>query len=383
MLLINDYNYSDINDLVETREKGWRELAKLCNRLNLKASMGDVVDSSLHECFRIIDGFGQMFVHSIGCRLGYSYFLFKFDSGKSIEWHLCRSLRDEIKDFKSKTEIIQLRNLLSKFLKVFLSHDTLKGTLDEAIPKPPDAFSIPRNIDNYFCYEFKFSMGKKDHRVEFSLATNNKGNLEKGLSTKIEKRWFDAVKWLIKGLGSQRACEEAWWNCFWLAMKPQVEELLEIKKHIIGDVPLSSEQLNTIDRYLYYGRPRGKWFYEKDYSQSYKIVLRPYVGPSHLFDKAINALLCQPAYVLARQLENKHSKGRYVRQCRAPSCGKSFYTGRKNANACPGSKGDKKNECSLEWVRYKRYLLKTSNNPEADWDNNNLKKQFIEYDKNS
>ena len=145
--------------------------------------------------------------------------------------------------------------------------------------------------------------------------------------------------------------------------------------------------------------PRGFYEIRCDDTQTYEICLQPQIAHQPLYksqellgieEPGLRSqklrglaimLLVQPAFNLAQQLHSQCSKPRFVMQCRAPSCGRRFWTGRKNATNCPGSQGNKKNKCSLEWIRYRRYLLKTHKNPEKDWNNKQLQKDFISYDK--
>lgn len=222
------------------------------------------------------------------------------------------------------------------------------------------------------------------------------GWIDELLSVKIGGRWVEAIKWLVYGLRNTEACQEAIWNCVWLYTKPMRTKLMKIKRSIDSNTPLPDEQLLYLNAFMEVAYPQGFYVIQCDGTQTYEICLQPQIAhhKSHellgIEEPGIRSqelrslaimLLVQPAFNLAQKLHNQCSKPRFVMQCRAPFCGKQFYTGRKNATACPSKRSGAKSGCALAWVRYKRYLKKIGKEPEKDWDNKQLKKDFISYDK--
>jgi len=204
---------------------------------------------------------------------------------------------------------------------------------------------------------------------------------DKFVSYRIEPGVKKAMQYLRDALNNIISFEEAWWKCIWLVSEPTINEMLKIRERIDADIPLGDEQIQLLNDYVNQGSPCIR-ILSDDNKKAVKVMLdvrNLETGEMYLRQMA-NALLTQPAFVLAQELQQKCMEPRFVAQCRAPSCGKRFYTGRKNATACPSKSSDGKSACALEWVRYKRYLQKINENPEKNWDNPKLKKQFISYD---
>jgi hypothetical protein len=201
--------------------------------------------------------------------------------------------------------------------------------------------------------------------------------------TRITNEYAEAFRNIARWTRKQASHQEVWWNCVWQHIRDDVEEMLRIQDHILQDVPLTDEQLRLINQYMNCGSPQGIVFKKEDGSCNYEICLDVQNCRSLPFrDTEIVGwgLLTQPAFALGQQYSRRWPQQQFIAKCRAPSCGKQFFTGRKNATACPGSQGGRKNECALEWVRYRNWLRKIGKRPEVDWDNRKLRKQFISYD---
>ena len=211
----------------------------------------------------------------------------------------------------------------------------------------------------------------------------DKTYIERFLAFKIEPHWAKVMRELSSGLSSKVACEKAWWHCVWLVTEHKIQEMLEIRERIETDTPLTKQHFMFLTEHMKYGRAYISRFTYDTGNESYQIMLKPDASKQRILPlyAAAYTLLTQPAFRLARQLESKHSKPRFIKQCRAPSCGKLFYTGHKNAVVCKGTEGGKKSKCALEWVRYYRYLVKTRKKPEEDWNNQKLREEFLSYDK--
>ncbi len=375
---ISDYNLYNIDDLIATWKKGWQELANLAEKLGFQRDGSqNSSDSSRPPSSRVL-GCSEEIIRHITSH-DPSFPSPSFHSVQALaaapdnEYTYCSSI-DHLPDpnkygVSQVDERRKLRKSLKKVTEAFATCKTLGGALQK--------IATPNNYKRFL----------KEHRLEEFKKTT----LEKFLGVKIEPPWPEVMRWLGRGLRGEKACEEAWWNCVWLVMQPKVREMLEIKRRLYEDIPLTEGHISLLNEHMIYGHPVGSCFVIDDNGRkTYRVVLKANayrIKATPLLIEwtiplliAAHILLVQPAFKLAQELLSRFSRPRFVRQCRAPSCGKMFYTGRKDANACPGSQGYKKNKCALEWIRYKRYLQKIGKNPEKQWHNQQLKKQFIAYD---
>ncbi len=188
----------------------------------------------------------------------------------------------------------------------------------------------------------------------------------------------DIAALLLQCLGGERPFDETWWRCLWACMPSSIEALKTIENHIKEDAPLVGSEFERLSYYLTLGRPEAVELPDKN-KIGYGVILRPCESDEMRspFLRMMATILMQPAFAISQLLQEKCGKLRYRRQCRAPSCGKLFWTGKARAKACPGSCGDKKNPCALEWTAYSRYLVKIQKNPEKDWCNPALQKRFL------
>lgn len=210
------------------------------------------------------------------------------------------------------------------------------------------------------------------------------------VSLKMPTFCYTMLEWLLKVADDPKFITEAFFNFIWLSMDPMVKQMKQIHHCIQSDVPLETNDIEFLnDIMLQKGSPQIK-YYTEDINNRGDDVCRPNVVLEYTFGntsycestckKVADALLLKPAFELAMELKNKCSQPRYIKICRAPSCRKKFYTGHKDATNCPGSSYGKKNMCSLEWNRFKRYILKLGKNPAKDWDNKKVRQDFIAYD---
>jgi hypothetical protein len=210
-------------------------------------------------------------------------------------------------------------------------------------------------------------------------------SLEGFLSCKFGPSVQKAFGWLEYGLtGPEIRREEAFWNIVWLCMEPLMQKLSEIRKKVTSDIPMTDEEMDFLNDRMRFGAPKVRLMEGVLGKCAPTVVIQQTYGPigygDYVCQKPADLLLLRPAFALAQQLQDKCSTLRFIAECRAPSCGKRFYTGRKNATACPSKSGDRKSPCALAWVRYKRYLSKIGKNPETDWNNKQLQDEFISYD---
>lgn len=206
------------------------------------------------------------------------------------------------------------------------------------------------------------------------------------LSVRIGGQWVEAMNWLVYGLQGREACEEAFWSCVWVFTKSMITELMKLKRCIVDDIPFTDEQLVYLNYLMEETYPHGSRIVRCDGSETYEVYLERKIK-DNLFGRNLDIrdtariFLTQSAFSLAQELQRKCLKSRFVGRCRAPSCGNLFYTGRDNATACPSKRSGAKSACALKWIRYRRYLMKIRKDPEKDWDNEQLQKKFISYDK--
>jgi hypothetical protein len=371
MAEISDYDLYDISDLVTTWQKGWRKLASLgCARCTKKPmyfpSNRSMSVLDLVSCvFYLIlsqwrDLFGTFGLPEHGF-LGYAcqVMLNLAAEGETFIHRVSKSGFSGCLGAWAKD-----KGQEKKCLRRVLQAVETSGSLGEAFGK----ITTSANVDTL--KRVWVQGGRKELSSLFSHEFSN--------------RFRETAGWLKYGLSGRERCEEAFWNCTWFAMEPSVQKLLRIRDKIAAEVPLSDDEVEVLDFYLGYGRPRVCTVDNDNGKRQMQVILTPppenTVSANPLVFMAV-VLLVQPAFVLSQDLARSLSKPRFLRKCRAPSCGKLFWTGRANATNCPGSRSGQKNKCSLEWIRYMRYLKKVGKDPESDWDNGQLKRDFVKYDK--
>lgn len=199
----------------------------------------------------------------------------------------------------------------------------------------------------------------------------------------VSTHWAKGFDFLNRALCGEISEEMAWWHCAWLMTEPLVEEMLRIEKRLDADIPLADEHIDQLSWHIRYGHPTVLDSETDDGKTRYNLYLDIDVQQINLYplNRLAYYVLLQPAFILAQKFQEKCRIPRFIKCCRAPSCGKRFYTGRAKATSCPGSTGGKKSKCALEWVRYNRYLEKIGKVPEECWHEADLQKQFLVYDK--
>lgn len=360
---IGKYDLYDIEYLIDVWKSGWREFAQLGKKLSI-TRCSRLADPSIPPSHRIHCGFYEIcrdMVHS----QNKDSFLVPFDI-----FALAVIPKNE-----GENQVQCLPKWWGK------KGEAAEVARRKFVGKVTNAFANSVTIREA-CY--KIGTEKRRNKI---ISFHNL-ELDTGMTTRIQGHWAKAMKWLDYGLQGEVKCEEAYWNCIWLYLEKDIQIMFEIKNHINSDIPLTDEQCGLLNRHMSSGHPKGYYRKNTDGSEIYELGLKPKDTNENFSNTeesylAITAskFLAQPAFRLAGELQRNCSKPRFIIYCRAPSCGKRFYTGRKNATACPGSQGYGKNKCALEWVRYKRYLGKLRKNPEADWNSEQIKKDFLLYDK--
>lgn len=377
----------DIEQLVNIWNSGWQNIARLeCVNPDDIANEGFWYEYEKLTKYAEI-GFSEIIMLNAGLHQA-------VETGFPSEIRLCDSIiilaMTTKKNCFDNIEKSHWRNPLSSYIDEDWIYSTRKAVVS-AIKKTTNSFSTSLNYGEALTKLTKkdnFDMFKKYwSKRELTLAESykKKYSLEEFFSCPIQARWQKGFKWLNYGLANPTACEEAWWNCVWLFMEPIVNELLKINENINSDIPLTDEQIQFLNYQMDYGSPHINTIYDASGKCSPRIIMQQTIGDvaycDHPYQKMSDILLLQPVYALAQKFQDKCKKPRFIVKCRAPSCGKRFYSGRKNAKDCPTTRRDSKSECALEWLRYKRYLQKIGQNPEKDWKKKKFIKAFISYDK--
>jgi hypothetical protein len=364
---INRGNLYNVDDLIDRWKCGWRALAQLGESLLLPGSIQFSNCPPIWDLsHQISDGFCEIYSHivqrpgSSGHMAGEMFLALAATPknqpfGNVDERHETRFVPQVQQRTRSGKDEIARRRFVGRVTNAFANSTTVE-----------EAFS---------------KIGTVKQRKEF-IESCSGSSVQKDMAAKIRGHWAKAMKWLDYGLKNEAAWEEAYWNCIWCYLEPHVEVMKEIEDRIANDVPLTYDQYNLLNKYMSSGYPQGYRFeYASGEGETYKLVLAPAETINKTFDNLAtdaDQFLAQPAFGLAGELQRRCSKARFVRQCRAPSCGKRFYTGRNDATACPGSQAGKKNKCSLEWNQYKRYLHKIKiEDVEESWNDSRLKEQFL------
>ena len=402
---ISGYGLYDIRDLIATWKRSWRELANLGYSLcpqELKNS-ADKTKTALERMLLVFEdalcpfvGIGKYLDVPKSCPDYYEILNLAASSNR-------KPYSPVVKTYYVGPEIIGLfwtskgiprervggklgewsenkRDLKKALLRAAKAFAASK-TYGEALSKIASSKNRKRFTD-FWSHLDESKVG--DLLSASSNERNRRAATGEYLSCAIDGRLSGIMEWLGRGLTSKAACEEAWWNCLWLFIQPTVENMLDIEQRISERVPLHREQIETLDYYISHGYPTIDIAAVNERGYKIQIVLKPHTPKMILnspFEVMAVILLVQPAFALAQLLQRALSKPRFISQCRAPSCAKLFYTGWKNATACPGKGQLPKSSCALEWVRYRRWLLKTGRDPERDWDDEQLKKEFISYNK--
>jgi hypothetical protein len=368
MSKISEYSRYDIDDLIDTWNGGWGKLADLAEQLGFqREGRMDSSDRSWPPSARIL-WCSEEIIEQITA--GPSIFKLPYQSIQALAaaqdnkytWKskLYRLPVPNIHDW-SRCENRQLRKILKKVTEAFATCKTLGDVLSK--------IATPDNYKRFI----------KENRLD----ELKKRTLEELLALKIETPWPELMRWLSRGLKSKEACDEAWWNCVWLMMQPKVREMLEIKRRIYEDIPLTGAHIKPLNEHMIHGYPVGSYFViENNGKKTYQVVLKAdgYRNRNKPLLVAAHTLLVQPAFKLAQELQNRFSRPRFVKQCHAPSCRKSFYTQRESAVVCPSKAPGLTSDCRKEWFRYMRYLKNLRKTPTKDWNNPELIEYFLQQD---
>ena len=365
---ISNYDLYDINDLCLYLESGWQYLANRGYRQcpHKLIHLGDRSLSALKRIrWAVIDVFNGNY--GLGKNL-------------NVPKHIPSDI--EVLNLAASSNIKPYYPEKVKYPTSFLGstwgHNSLgdwsknKGKLQKVIEKVLDALATSSTYREAF---LTIATNKKNLSRFTDFWSEQDVRWSKGeyLEANIEPRLREMAKWLQFGLRSKKACEEAWWNCLWLYMKPTVETMLEIQEKIRADTPIDGHQMSTLRYYLQYGRLNIGWLSEEDDKDKgiIRLILKPYhqLKGGCPFYVMSTVLLVAPAFDLAQRFQSTFPQSRFLQKCHAPSCGKYFYTHRRNQVACGGSRGHKKTQCALEWKLFRYWLNAQGKNPQKEWAN--------------
>ncbi len=365
MAIISKYNSYNIDDLVTAWESGWQHLEKFTD-LQSHQKLEGSGDKSKSPLDRVLLAVADVLNPYVG--VGKNFKVPKTLPDYTVILNLATSNNRRL------YRPVECKSLLCGYQ---LSSLVKGETLRKSLQKVTNAFLSSDDYEQVF-----FKIATKNNVQKFKEHWSQQDcRWAKGeyFSVKIEPRLREIMNWLRHGLDSKAKCQEAWWNCLWLFMEPTIKTMLEIKKRINADIPLYQEQMKTLNYYISHGYP-GIGVLEDDGKHKLHIILKPHTPKMILnspFEVMSVIILVQPAFDLTQQLQNKFPKSRFIRQCRAPSCGELFYTQRKVQVVCGGSRGNKKTKCALEWQQYRNWLQILSKIPERDWDNSKRKEEFL------
>lgn len=366
MSKISESNSYSIDNLVTAGESDWKDLERFA-RLQCQHKLNNSGDETKPPLERIQLAVEDVLIPYVG--IGKYLNIPKTLPHYNVLLNLASS--------NNRTPYVPLRpkTLLFQYRLGSWAKDKIK--LCKSLQKVTNAFATSAD------YEQAFSkIATKNNLIIFKDHWSQQDcSWAKGeyLSVKIEQRIKNIMGRLEYGLGSKTKCQEAWWNCLWLFMEPFIETMRKIKKRINNNVPLYPEQIETLNYYISHGYPVTDSSVENDGKHKIQIILKPHTPMMILnspFEVMSVLLLVQPAFDLSQKLQNTFSKPRFIQQCHAPSCYKSFYSYYNRQVVCAG-KGNKKTKCALEWQQYRNWLEILGKKPEKEWNNIERINEFL------
>jgi hypothetical protein len=276
------------------------------------------------------------------------------------------------------TDQMELRRALRKATSAFAASETYE-----------QAFRKLATQDNRKRYtQFWLQPSRDTVRIFLTDGTyerNHAAASVEWLSQGVDACFRGIMRCLATGTQENADFDRVWWESLWAFVEPRIALMLDAQKRIRAGTPISWEQIKAMQRYVSLGRVELDFTsFDGDDLHRLRMHMTWIVDKPQFRSPLVTMgeiLLTQPVFALAQELHGSYDKAKYIRQCHAPSCGKPFYTHRKTQVVCPGSQGNRKNACGLEWIRYKRYLQKRRKDPPKDWKTPELQQQFLEQDK--
>ncbi|MCH8853616.1 MAG: hypothetical protein IID41_13335 [Planctomycetes bacterium] len=165
-----------------------------------------------------------------------------------------------------------------------------------------------------------------------------------------------------------------------ICLEEYIAELDALDKKLRSGECLTSEDQGVINEFTVYGSLMFRRREENDGSCTVGRHFELAVDDLNRIEQegVAIALLIPPAYDLGEKWVESQTWPRYEAICRAPTCGRCFYSGHRDAKNCPpANNGD---ACRLEWIRYRRWLEKQRLDAETTWADQTLQQQFSEQD---
>lgn len=207
---------------------------------------------------------------------------------------------------------------------------------------------------------------------------NSEVEIKKHLSKPVVPRQKLIAKWLLTALKNPKQRKEAWWNCIWLKMEPEIKKLKSICDDVRKDVPIIEGQIAYLNHLIKSGQPYGSWIINDDQSRTFKVILAAeQIITSHYNSSVIQTLLAQPAFALLQRLQEQCEKPRHVRKCRSPLCDKYFYVSHSTQVTCPKRGRQVKSECKVHWDAFLKHLKNHGFDTNTDWNNPERRHQFL------
>lgn len=174
---------------------------------------------------------------------------------------------------------------------------------------------------------------------------------------------------------------------FWTEVQTRLRELLPgfqaLHEAIRSSRPLTENEVGEISGFLAYGGlrstlltlPSGAVTAENTFGPLWARLDEDLATEE---EKHAVALVVPIAYQLAVAWSGSQSWPRFIATCRNPSCRREFYSGHREAVACPKKPHERvTSPCKREWDKYKRWLTKTGHDPELAWENADLRRQYL------
>ena len=172
---------------------------------------------------------------------------------------------------------------------------------------------------------------------------------------------------------------------FWEELKYRVVETLPelnaIESTIREGRPLADRDMEVMTLWLDTGTIVPLAACDNEGAIRGEMRVRPNFGLLRDFsvvDKHLFILLLPVGYSLCEAWVKSQPWPRFVATCRNPSCRQTFYSGRKDAIACPKKPHQRgTSACKKEWDKYRRWLLKTGHNADAEWADSELQQHYL------
>ena len=173
-------------------------------------------------------------------------------------------------------------------------------------------------------------------------------------------------------------------RAFWCMAKDYLKEMLpdfqEAERAISNGTPLEPHQAEVLQIYQSLGTLRSVEVIDESGRTTVETILEADPERMNTSEESHieECLLVPIAYQLAVKWERSQPWPRYIRTCRNPECDRSFYTGTKDAVACPKEPHERgKSPCKKAWDNFSRWLVNNGHDPEIEWADDAFKDEYL------